>query len=56
MPVEIADTEIEVTLTVQKVTPQKGWILSFFEVIDGWAGEPLSRPEQGKYETKESLF
>jgi 5-methylcytosine-specific restriction endonuclease McrA len=26
------------------------------EVIGGWVGEPLSRPEQGEYETRKQLF
>jgi hypothetical protein len=58
IPVEMADTEIEVTLTIEKVAPQqRGWMPGFFEeVIGGWVGEPLSRPEQGEYETREQLF
>jgi hypothetical protein len=58
IPVEMANTEIEVTLTIQRVIPQKqAWMPGFFEeVIGGWVGEPLSRPEQGEYETREQLF
>ena len=58
IPVEMADTEIEVTLTIQRVTPQqRGWMPGFFEeVIGGWVGEPLERPEQEEYETREQLF
>lgn len=58
IPVEMTDTEIEVTLTIQRVTPPlQGWMPGFFEeVIGGWVGEPLSRPEQGEYETREQLF
>ncbi|MDF5706829.1 MAG: hypothetical protein PUP90_03875 [Nostoc sp. S4] len=39
-------------------TPQvKGWMPGFFEeVIGGWVGEPLERPEQGEYETREQIF
>jgi hypothetical protein len=49
IPVEMVDTEIEVTLTIEKVAPQQqGWMPGFFEeIIGGWVGEPLSRPEQG---------
>jgi hypothetical protein len=51
------DIEIEVTVTIQRVTPQQGWVPGFFEeVIGGWVGEPLIRPEQGEYETTEELF
>ncbi|MBW4567168.1 MAG: hypothetical protein KME31_03850 [Tolypothrix carrinoi HA7290-LM1] len=54
IPVEMADTEIEVTVTIQRVTPQqRGWMPGFFEeVIGGWVGEPLERAEQGEYETR----
>jgi hypothetical protein len=43
---------------IQLTTPEgKGWNSGFFEeVIGGWVGEPLKRPEQGKYETRETLF
>ncbi|MDZ8221483.1 MULTISPECIES: hypothetical protein [unclassified Nostoc] len=58
IPVEMPDTEIEVTVTIQRVTPQqRGWIPGFFEeVIGGWVGKPLERAEQGEYETREPLF
>ncbi|MDZ7955882.1 hypothetical protein [Nostoc sp. DedQUE09] len=58
IPVEMPDTEIEVTVTIQRVTPQqRGWMPGFFEeVIGGWVGEPLERAEQGEYETREPLF
>ncbi|MBD2248412.1 hypothetical protein [Nostoc sp. FACHB-888] len=58
IPVEMPDTEIEVTVTIQRVTPQqRGWMPGFFEeVIGGWVGEPLERAEQGEYETREQLF
>lgn len=58
IPVEMPDTEIEITVTIQRVTPQeRGWMPGFFEeVIGGWVGEPLERAEQGEYETREPLF
>lgn len=58
IPVELADTEIEVTVTIQRVIPQQqSWMPGFFEeVIGGWVGEPLQRPEQGEFETREPLF
>lgn len=58
IPVEMTDTEIEVTVTIQKVTPQqRSWTPGFFEeVIGGWVGEPLQRSEQGEYEIREELF
>jgi hypothetical protein len=58
IPVEMPNTEIEVTVTIQRVTPQqRGWMPGFFEeVIGGWVGEPLERPEQGEYEIREQLF
>jgi hypothetical protein len=58
IPTGMSDREIEVTVTIQPVTStKKGWIPGFFEeVIGGWVGEPLERPEQGEYETRETLF
>jgi hypothetical protein len=58
IPTGMTDSEIEVTVTIQRVTPtERGWMPGFFEeVIGGWVGEPLERPEQGEYETRETLF
>lgn len=58
IPIEITNMEIEVTVTIQTVSPQqRSWMPGFFEeVIGGWVGEPLERPEQGEYETREQLF
>jgi len=60
LPVGMTDTEIEVTVTVKavnSVTKKKGWMPGFFEeVIGGWVGEPLERPEQGDFEIREQLF
>lgn len=34
----------------------QGWPDGFFEkVVGGWIGEPLERPLQGDYETRENL-
>ncbi|MBA3922629.1 MAG: DUF2281 domain-containing protein [Nostocaceae cyanobacterium] len=43
---------------IKPTTPQgKGWMPGFFEeIIGGWVGEPLQRPEQGEYESREPLF
>ncbi|WP_414574750.1 hypothetical protein [Anabaena sp. CCY 9402-a] len=56
IPIEIANTEIEVTVTIQTVSPQqRGWMPGFFEeVIGGWVGEPLERPEQGERDSSHS--
>ncbi len=58
IPIEITNMELEVTVTIQTVAPQQqGWMPGFFEeVIGGWVGEPLERPKQGEYETREQLF
>lgn len=57
LPLGITDIELEVTVTVKPltfVTQKRGWMPGFFEeVIGGWAGEPLKRPEQGEFETRE---
>ncbi len=31
IPVKMTDTEIEVTLTIQKITPQKAWMPGIFK-------------------------
>lgn len=58
IPVEMTNTEIEVTVTIQAVASQKrAWMPSFFEeIIGGWVGTPLERPEQGEYEAREHIF
>jgi hypothetical protein len=65
IPVGITDKEVEImviyqpleTPTQPKTAQQRGWNPGFFEeVIGGWVGEPLERPEQGEYETREQLF
>jgi hypothetical protein len=65
IPVGIKDKEVEIMVIYQpletptqlKTPEQRGWMPGFFEeVIGGWVGEPLERPEQGEYETRESLF
>ena len=65
IPVGITDKEVEIMVIYQALetptqlkTPEKrGWIPGFFEeVIGGWVGEPLERPEQGEYEIREQLF
>ena len=43
--------------TPQKSPEELGWPSGFFqEVIGGWVGEPLERPDQGEYEIREVLF
>jgi hypothetical protein len=65
IPVGITDKEVEIMVIYQpletptqlKTPEQRGWMPGFFEeVIGGWVGEPLERPEQGEYETREQLF
>lgn len=42
--------------TAQKSPEELGWPAGFFqEVIGGWVGEPLERPDQGEYEIREVL-
>lgn len=60
LPVGITDTDIDVTLILKPVndgTKKTGWNPGFFtEIIGGWVGESLERPEQGEFETGEQLF
>ncbi|WP_292747660.1 DUF2281 domain-containing protein [Nostoc sp. NMS4] len=50
-------TKLQEKDKIQPTTPEgKGWNSGFFEeVIGGWVGEPLKRPEQGEYETRETF-
>ncbi|WP_292704138.1 MULTISPECIES: DUF2281 domain-containing protein [unclassified Nostoc] len=43
---------------IQPTTPEgKGWNSGFFEeVIGGWVGEPLKRPEQGEKEPQQEIW
>jgi hypothetical protein len=58
IPVEMTNTEIEVTVTIQEVSQQKrGCMLGFFEeVIGGWVGESLERIQQEEYDKREQIF
>lgn len=63
VPVGLHDAGIEVTVTIQPVTPAKaktpeelGWPPGFFERTAGaWQGEPLTREAQGEYEKRDNL-
>ena len=50
----ISVSDYLVKLVLREIGP--GWPERFFdEVVGGWAGEPLERPPQESYETRESL-
>jgi hypothetical protein len=59
VPVKLTNTELEVVLIVQPITPagqELGWPPEFFkEVAGGWQGELLVREEQEPYEIREDL-
>lgn len=64
VPVEMADTDVVVTVTVrslpaarEKTSPEKlGWDPGFFEQTFGaWQGEPLSRESQGEISERPSF-
>lgn len=56
IPAGIVSGHIEVGVIIKPITSsQREWMPGFFEeVIGGWAGEPLERPEQGEFETRET--
>ncbi|MEH2379871.1 MAG: hypothetical protein V7K27_13455 [Nostoc sp.] len=58
IPSGIVSGDIEVEVIIKPISQsQKEWMPDFFEeVIGGWAGKPLERPEQGEFETRETLF
>ena len=42
---------------VEQSTSKSSWPAGFFEnVIGGWQGEPLERPEQGVFEERDALL
>ncbi len=59
VPVKLTNTDLEVVLIMQPVTPvtqDLGWPPGFFEeVAGGWRGELLVRDDQGEYEVREEL-
>ncbi len=59
VPVKVTNTDLEVVLIVQPVTPQSkrsGWPARFFEeVAGGWQGERLVREDQGEYEIRTAI-
>ncbi|WP_072622042.1 hypothetical protein [Spirulina major] len=45
LPTDFQNTDVEIALTFQAIPPANTWQDNFFtEVIGGWAGEPLQRP------------
>ena len=60
IPSSLQDMDVDVTITLSAVTPESKqnsvWSEGFFEeVIGGWQGEPLVRPAQGSYPTRDEL-
>ncbi|MBD2605624.1 hypothetical protein H6G81_14075 [Scytonema hofmannii FACHB-248] len=58
IPTGIVTGDIEVEVIIRPINPSpREWMPGFFEeVIGGWVGELLERPEQGEFETREKLF
>lgn len=62
LPVNLPETDVDIIVVQPRGGAQsngsaaKGWPPGFFEeVIGGWQGEMLERPEQGEYEVREEL-
>lgn len=64
LPLDITNSDLEVVVIVQPIASTEtsapaqasGWMPGFFEeVLGSWEGEPLIRPEQLEYETREEL-
>lgn len=52
--IQPADPAISASKT--STSEESGWLAGFFEeVIGGWEGEPLVRPEQPELETRDEL-
>jgi hypothetical protein len=63
VPIEITDSEIEITIIVKPVysqtetTKKSNWSPRFFKQTAGaWEGGQLKREPQGEYESREELF
>ena len=64
IPIGLTNTDVDIALVVQPLSTAEskpverssGWQPGFFEEgIGSWAGEPLVRERQGKYEIREEL-
>ena len=56
VPVGKADAECEVVVVVEPAGAPQTWLPGFWEELSkGWQGEPLIRPAQGEYETRNPL-
>jgi hypothetical protein len=48
--------ECEVVVVVEPTAPPAQWLPGFWEQLSqGWQGEPLTRPPQGEFETRNPL-
>ena len=46
VPTDLYNTDVEIALTLQPLPSDDRWPDDFFtEIVGGWAGEPLQRPE-----------
>jgi hypothetical protein len=56
IPVGQADAECDVVVVVEPSTAPVEWLPGFWEQLSrGWQGEPLTRPPQGEFETRNPL-
>jgi len=56
IPVGKADAECDVLVVVEPSAPPPEWLPGFWDQLSqGWQGEPLTRPAQGEFETRNPL-
>jgi len=56
IPVGKAEAECDVVVVVEPLAAPAEWLPGFWEQLSrGWQGEPLTRPAQGEYDTRDPL-
>ena len=56
IPVGMADAECDIMVVVEPSVAPAEWLPGFWEqLFRGWQGEPLTRPPQGDFESRDRL-
>jgi hypothetical protein len=56
IPIGKANAECDVVVVVEPAVAPTEWLPGFWEQLShGWQGEPLVRPAQGEFETRDTM-
>ena len=56
LPTDLQNTDVEIALTLLPLPSSETWADDFFtEIVGGWLGEPLQRPDPLPEEKREPL-